>query len=552
MLKRLFIKNIALIEELEVEWGKGFNALTGETGAGKSITVGALLLILGEKASSDWVREGETRGWVEASFEVSNDSEIWGLLSEQGLETDSGELVIRREVSSDGKSRAFVSGSQVNISFLKSMGECLIDLHGQHAHQSLLKPHRQMEFVDLLGNLMDQRKKMKESYTRLQNLLEQKKGLEMIFQDREKQLDFLRYQEKEIKALNYQPSEEVALEDEAKILSHHERIKALVQSLENTLSESNPSLRDLFSKLVLDLKAIAEFDSSLIPEISSLENLHYAVDGIQSLIREKFRVMDYDPERLEFIEERLLEIQRLKKKYGDDLEKILLEIQEKLSSLERGEEKLEEISAAYKNEEKFYYENADRLTQQRKHQSQKLALGMVKELEVLGMKAARFEVRVEESRMIGPAGKDEICFYISTNAGESPKPLGEIASGGELSRVMLAMKALLSEKSFVPVLVFDEIDANLGGTSAHQVAHKLKDLSRNHQVIAITHLAQIAACADQHYGVEKVQSSKRVTIQIRSLNAQDRAREIARMLGGNQTSKIALTHAQELLSVGKK
>lgn len=551
MLKRLFIKNIALIDEIKIEWGKGFNVLTGETGAGKSITVEALLLILGDRASPELIKEGESRGVVEASFELSNKDRVQSLLSEQALALEDHELVIRREVSSDGKSRAFVNGSQVSISFLKSLGELLVDLHGQHEHQSLLKPVNQREFLDVFGGLLPLRSGVGENYRTLQLLIEKRKSLETSLHDRERQLEYLQFQAKEIKALGLEENEEAKTEEEIRFLSHSEKIQELLKSIDEIVNESSPSLYDLLGKFSETVKSLAVIDTEIDSQVGALDGLRSGLEDVRMTIKKKFGSADYDPERLQYLNDRLLEIKRLKKKYGENLVQILSDVENKISELDKSGSSLQKIEAEIQKHQRVYNEKAAQLTQERKSLGKKLASGTLKELEALGLKGSAFEVRIQEAPP-GPSGQDEVLFFISTNPGQSLRPLHEIVSGGELSRVMLAIKTLLARKEFVPVLIFDEIDVNLGGQTAHKVALKLKEVSASHQIIVITHLAQIAAYADHQYYVEKIQINKKVSTHVRQLSSQERTQEIARMLGSVCASSVALTHAQELLSVGQK
>ncbi len=551
MLKRLFIKNIALISEIEIEWGSGFNALTGETGAGKSITVEALLLILGDRASADLIREGESKGIVEASFEIKNLNQVHTLLDEQGIEIEEHQLIVRREISSDGKSRAFVNGAQVNLAFLKSLGEHLVDLHGQHEHQSLLQPVHQREFLDIFAGLIPLRTSVQESFQLLQSIIQKKKELEASLRDRDRQLDFLRFQAKEIKDIHLENEEEDKIEEEIRLLSHSEKIQELVKSIDTLLNDADPALFDQIFQLINSVQELSTIDAELSSQVNAAEEIRFKLEDIQSVVKNKFGSIEYDPERLQYLGDRLLEIGRLKKKYGANLGEILIETEKKIEELEKGEAGLQEIETQIQSLQKNYDEKANRLRKERKSWGQKLSIGIVKELEGLGLKGSSFEIRLQEIPP-SPSGMDDVIFYISTNVGHSPKPLHEVVSGGELSRIMLAIKTLLTKKALVPVLIFDEIDANLGGQTAHKVAVKLQEVSQSHQIIVITHLAQIAAYADQQYYVEKIQANKKVSTRVLLLSSEDRTKEIARMLGSAQISSVALTHAKELLSTAQK
>jgi DNA repair protein RecN (Recombination protein N) len=310
-------------------------------------------------------------------------------------------------------------------------------------------------------------------------------------------------------------------------------------------------LFDQLSSFGQDFQELTEIDETLDKQLKEVESIRFKLEEVYSILRDKFGRLDFDPERLKWIEERLLEIKSLRRKYGVDLLQILSNTRLKISDLEKGEASLEDINREIDKHQSAYDTKAQKLSKQRKIEGEKLAKGITRSLGELGLKDSLFEVRIEEAPA-GPTGRDRISFYISTNMGQSPGLLQEIASGGELSRIMLALKTLLSKKDFVPILIFDEIDVNLGGQTAHKVAQKLKEVSKNHQIIVVTHLAQIAAYADHHYCFEKVEGNKKVETRVRYLPHVDRPREIARMLGSDRTSKVALTHAQELLNVGQK
>lgn len=549
MLRRLHIQNIALIKEMTVEWGAGFNVLTGETGAGKSITVESLLLILGERAGADLIRDGETRGLVEASFEISKTHASAALLKEQGIERD-GDLVIRRELSSDGKSRAFVNGSQVGAAFLRSIGATLVDLHGQHEHQSLLNAAYQMNFLDVLGDALRLRDEVGSLYESWRRLGVEKSGLVERIQERERRLDYLRFQEKEISALNLQEGEERILEDEENLLVHAERIRGIAAHVDEIVSESQGSLLNLLAALSNDLSQLGRFDEAFGGEVRLADEARLRIQEIQSAVRSRFHGVEDNPERLRWVQERLFEIRRLKKKYGEGLEDVLRSVQAQIVELDGVQTRLEELNGELDDLEKAYHLKAARLTKLRRSAAGRLERDLKGPLAQLGMNHAVVDIEFEETPM-GVNGKDRVVFRISTNAGVSPRALNEIVSGGELSRIMLAFKSLLAGREFIPVLIFDEIDVNLGGMTAHKVGLKLKELAGHHQILVITHLAQIASCADRHFTVEKLPSGKGVSTCVRLLDEHERSREIARMLGSDAGSPAALTHARELLKSAK-
>lgn len=549
MLKRLFIKNIALIQQLEIEWGKGFNALTGETGAGKSITVEALLLILGERAASDLIREGEDKAFVEAVFENAPQN-TQKLLNEQGIDLEDDEVIVRREISMDGKSRSFVNGMQVPLSFLKTLGDDLVDMHGQHEHQSLFKNQSQRDFLDLFGNLLPLRSSVSELFAELNAQRKKRDALFNALSDRDRQMDLLKYQQKEIEAVKELIGREEELGEEQNLLSHAEKIQEIYRNFEMIVSESENPLKDQLGKAVTCLESLKQFDSSLSSELEHLEELRIKLSDIEDILRNKFKSFEYDPERLNWLEENLLELKRLRRKYGENLAEVLSLAHQKIQELERGSMSLDEIDIEIGNCKTKYKEKAGLLTEKRKQAGEKLSKAIAKELTELGLKGSAFSVSIEQG---GESiwGMDQISFLISTNSGQSLKPLKDIVSGGELSRVMLAIKTVLTAKSFVPVLIFDEVDANLGGQTAHQVAVKLRELSLNHQIIVITHLPQIAAYADSHFFVQKFKIPKGVSVSVARLSREERPGEIVRMLGGMNQSDAALVHAQELLKLSR-
>ena len=548
MLKRLLIKNVALINHLEIEWGKGFNALTGETGAGKSITVEALLLILGERASVDLIREGQDKALVEAVFDSASER-IRKLLNEQGIDLEDIELIIRREVSGDGKSRAFVNGMQVPVSFLKLLGDELVDMHGQHEHQSLLKTQSQRDFLDLFGNLLPLRSSVSEIFTQLDSQKKKREVLSAALSDQDRQLDFLKYQQKEIEVVREIIEKELELEEEQNLLSHAEKIQEIYHNFESIVSECETPLKDQLGKALSCLTDLKQFDSSLSTELEQWEEVRIKVNDVEDVLRRKFNAFEYDPERLHWLEENLLELKRLKKKYGENLVEALSSVQQRVQELERGSLSLEEIDREIQKYQKRYSEKASLLTEKRMQTAEKLGKCISKELNELGFKGAVLSISIQQGEA-GAYGMDQISFLISTNPGQSLKPLKDIVSGGELSRIMLAIKTVLNAHSFVPVLIFDEIDANLGGQIAHQVALQLKELAKNHQILVITHLAQIAAYAGNHFYVEKMHDGGKTVVKVSRLIEKDRPKEIARMLSGIGDSKSAILHAKELLEAG--
>ncbi|MDP3980491.1 MAG: DNA repair protein RecN [Chlamydiota bacterium] len=550
MLTRIYIKNIALIDELEIQLGAGFNVITGETGAGKSITVEALLLILGERASSSILRQSTQRAVVEASFLVAGLKHIKSYLDENAILLEDDTLIIKREIFSDGKSKAFVNGSQVTASFLKTLGEYLIDLHGQHEHQSLLKKPYQRDFLDTFLEIHDLRKNVSACYKSLHLAIKEKEQIESTIHTRQQQLDYLKFQEKEVLDLKLQPGEEESLINECKIASQAEHIRALLHTIIHLLNGQEPSLTDQWRTLTQTFQDLIQCDESLKDHLDAIQSTSCCLENLEMTAERRLQAIDIDPEHLRWMEERIFEIKRLKKKYGDDLTGFLESLQKDIRLLDNTQQNLELFSQKISQLQSEYDRVALSLRKHRLQGGKELSKTIEKELHDLGMKGASFFVQVSPTDD-GATGKDEISFLISTNAGQPQKPIQDIISGGELSRVMLALKTLLRKRVSVPNLIFDEIDVNLGGETAKRVGKKLVEVARNHQIIVITHLAIIAAYAQHHFYIEKMTQNKSVSTRVRLLNYDDRKKEIARMLSGDNKHSVALTHAEELLNTVK-
>jgi DNA repair protein RecN (Recombination protein N) len=564
MLKELNIKNFAIIDQLRVEFAPGLNVFTGETGAGKSIVVDALNLALGERASADLIRTGCQEAVVEAAFELSHAGmkEIVSLLSEQGIEANSGEdLIVRRVLSSSGKNKVYINGSLANLTTLSALGVNLADIHGQHEHQSLLSPDRQMDMLDSFGGLDILREDFASAYRRLQEVRKELAELETGERDRAQREDMLRFQKNEIEAAMPKPGEDVELAGEQNVLANSEKLAGLAAMVDETLYAADESVLANLKKAINGLKEIAEIDSRLSDAAQLCESGRAQVEEAAREISSYRESIEFDPKRLEQIGDRLDVIQKLKKKYGSTIEEILefgAKAAAELDRMERSTEEIERLKSEIQAIKFGLTDKAAELTTKRGAAAKDLEKKVETELGHLGMKRTIFSVKITqepggdtlEGHKLGPRGADRVEFLISPNPGEEPKPLARTASGGELSRIMLALKTILVEGDEIPTLVFDEVDAGIGGAVAEEVGKKLKRIATKHQVFCITHLPQIASMATSHYGVAKSVRKDRTSTEVRLLDEKERVDEISRMLGGKTITDATVKHAEEMIARG--
>ncbi|MCD6452531.1 MAG: DNA repair protein RecN [Acidobacteria bacterium] len=564
MLKYLKIKNLAIIEELEVEFSPGLNLLTGETGAGKSIIIDGVNLLLGEKSSPELIRSGEKEASVEGIFEPGEDGFIEERLKELDIDYE-GELIIRRVVG-EGKSRAFINGVLVPIRSLKALGEKLIDIHGQHQHQELLYPNNHLELLDYFGRNHSLREKVSSLARELRELFEELRSLRMDEREKMQKIDLLSFQVREIEEAHLKPGEEEELSAERKLLQNAERLHQLTASSLGILSESEPNLISLLSQLERNIDELAGIDESLRQHAKEVEDARYKIEDLSSELASYLSRITFDEERLSEIEERLLDINRLKRKYGNTIEEVLAFKEKAKRDLEKitmNEERKKELIAEIEKKYSEYLELAKRLSEKRGKDALELEKRVMEELSLLAMEKAEFRAKRKsisppyfspETEEFAPPirGIDEVEFLISPNPGEELKPLARIASGGELSRLMLAIKSAASAEETYKTLIFDEIDIGIGGRVAEVVGRKLKRLARAHQIICITHLPQIAAFADAHFLVEKSVEGGRTKTWIKPLSPEERVGEIARMLGGERITETTRKHAEELIKGTKE
>lgn len=553
MIRFLRIKNLATIEDIELDFDPGFTILTGETGAGKSIIIDALKLLLGEKASPDLIRTGKSEASVEAVFEITDRSQ---LPEDIELEADS-QLFLQRIISSQGLSKSYLNGVLVPLKKLKELSEKLIDIYGQNDHIFLLDNSNHLKFLDAFAEAGELREKVKQAAQKVRALIREKAELETKQKERAQRLDFITFQIKEIEEAELRPGEDEELLQERSILKNSEKIAQLVSSAIDISYESEESLIAGLKRVENIISELTTFFPELEAGRSQLNDfsifLRELVDNLIEL-RDKYAP---SPERLEEIEARLSWLERLKRKYGTTIEEILkyLErIKKEKEELEKSEEKLADLDREIQEAFAVYQKFARELSALRQEKARILEQSIEKELSQLAMARARFKVEfkpvkpsLEDLSTIRELGSEEAEFLLSPNPGEELKPLRRIASGGELSRIMLAFKVLGKETERGKTLIFDEIDSGIGGKTADFVARKLQQLARYHQILCITHLPQIASAASSHFRIEKKTEKERTFTLVKKLKEKDRPEEIARLIAGSRLTEASLQMAKELL-----
>lgn len=568
MLSSLFIKDYALIKEVTINFGSGLNIITGETGAGKSIMLDALGLILGGRAYIESVRSGSSKAVVEGVFkkELSPDSRLTEILVENEIEPGD-ELVIRREVSVKGNSRAFINDSPVSINLLKEIGDRLVDLHGQHEHQAILHVDNHIGYLDSFAKTHPLKQKYTDELNILVKLLSEQKEIESKRDELKEKREYYAFRLKEIDAVSPQPGEDVELERELNILENAEKLMSLTTSSFSKLYDGDTSAYDLVYTAKKELESLAKIDSQFLPLLDDLDQALAAIRGSADTIRDYTKGIDLDPSKLELSRERLVAINGLKRKFGGSLEAVI-EMREKIHSeidlADNFTEHLSRINSAIIKQREVCGKTAGELSLKREASRDELSNGIREKLAELGIKSGKFVVNMTKEEAGGKEtnfvtlngnrfkfnkdGIDTVEFYISTNAGELPKPLVKVASGGEVSRVMLSLKSVLAGMDQIPVLVFDEIDTGISGRIAQKVGSALKTLSNFHQIIAITHLPQIAAFSDIHFSVVKIENEGSTSTHVNRLGESEKVNEIAKLISGAEITGASLKSAKELMA----
>jgi DNA repair protein RecN (Recombination protein N) len=553
MLSELRIRNFALIDQLSVQLAPGLNVLTGETGAGKSIVVGALSLLLGERASSDVVREGTDRASVEGVFDVDGRDDLLALLDARGIDADTVTLVVKREVSAAGRSRAWINGSPATATVLGELGRLLVDLHGQHEHQTLLRRDEQRAILDAYAGTTELAARVHAAHAELQAVRREIAGLETRRREVAQRADFLRYQVDEIEAANLVAGEEEALEETARRLSHAEELISLASGLADAVGSGDEALTSALAAIHRPLDQLIRIDPAQAPLRELYDTAYYALEELGSCLADYAAATELDPAQLEEVRRRQDLLFRLCAKYGATVAEVIEfggGARAELDLLESGEWELASLQRTEAERAAALEALADDLGERRGTAAARLGGEVDAVLPQLGMAGGRFEVLLLPLAEIGSGGREEAEFRVALNRGFEPKPLAHVASGGELSRVMLAVKTILARLDAVPTLVFDEVDAGIGGKVALQVGEKMRSVAESHQVFAITHLPQIAARAHHHLLVRKREVDGQVATEVQVLDPELRVTEIARMLGGDPESRVSREHARELLGRG--
>ncbi len=571
MLLELHIRDFAIIDRLDLEFGPGLTLLTGETGAGKSIIVDALALVLGDRADPALVRAGAPQAVVEAVFDLNGaPPETARRLAELGLEAEDGLLILRREVQAGGRSLGRLNGRTVPASVLQQVGRRLVDIHGQTENLSLLRPAEQLELLDRYGGLEPARQEFAGLVQRYRRLRAEIDGLRRALADRDRRLELLEFQVNEIRSARLQPGEEERLTEEHRRLSNAEEIRRRAEAAYAALRQGRPGrppALDLLAEAALELKALAEFDRGLEPYLSELTDVTERLADLARALRAYAEGVEADPARLAEVEERLKLIDRLKRKYGPTVADILAYAEKAGAELEQtltGEERLAELEAELAELRAELALRAGELSRCRREAARRLEAAVGSELEALKLGHARLEVSFgtepapEDEGLpaeggtaaFDPTGIDRVEFLVATNPGEPLRPLAKVASGGETARLMLALKVVLAEADPVPTLVFDEVDVGIGGRSGQVVGETLWRLGRHHQVLCVTHLPQVAAFADDHLAVGKELAQGRAAVRVRRLAEAERVAELAAMLGGDTAANRR--SAGELLAIARE
>jgi DNA repair protein RecN (Recombination protein N) len=564
MLSGLTIKNFAIIDDINIAFAEGLTVLTGETGAGKSIIIEAVNLLLGSRASSDLVRSGCKSAELEAFFQIDTDSDAAKLLEEQGLADESG-LIVRRIVSATGASKVYINSRQATLDFLKQVTQDLAGISSQHAHQGLLKEENQLAILDEFAGTLD----LSETVTRLYHTIKPLKkkigDLKKRLADSKQEQEFLQFQIDEIQGADLKPSEDEELEKKRETLQNAAKIFESVNRSIHEMHDAEGSFVERLSTLKNEMELSGRSDEDLLQITEQLSGVVYDLQDISENLRTYSSTIDLDPASLEEVDQRLDLVSKLKRKYGGSLDSLfesLNEMENQVFENSQLEDQIESSQSECLAYEQEINKKAALLSDKRKKAALKLADLAQKELSALEMGNARFEVAfslipskdqipilTDNGKTIGPDGMDRICFMLSPNPGEPLKQLSKIASGGELSRIVLALKAILSNKKSVETLIFDEVDAGIGGATSEKVGLKLKKLSERHQLICITHLAQIAKYGDYQFRIQKdVVDDRTYTTIVFLENESDRINEIARMIGGADISRATLDHAKEMLN----
>lgn len=554
MLNQLSVRNVAVIDKLDINFHDGVSVLTGETGAGKSIIIDSINMILGDRANKELVRYGTDKAVVQAVFDAPKS--VINILEENDIDVEDETVIITRQVTKEGKSVARINGMVVTLNILREISDRLINIHGQHDNQALLTPIRHITFLDAYADNEEYINRYKDILSKKREIEKKISSLEMDEQEKMQRIDLLEYQVNEIKKASLEKGEEDDLREQRDIYTNAEQITKSVNEAYMNLYEGDEiqSAYDGISIAVNEISQISDLNPQLKSIYDTLNEIMYSLEDTAHEIKEFGETVEFDEQTLNEIEERLDLISRLKRKYGNSIEEILeylKEAESELNDIKLSDERTNELKEELKNITKELKEKGNVLTQRRENAAKVLEENIEKSLHELNMEKSKFKVSIENDGTFYDNGMDKVEFLISTNPGEPLKPLVKIASGGELSRVMLAIKSILADSDGVDTMIFDEIDTGVSGKAAMSIAKKLAVIAKNKQVICITHLPQLTAMADNHYLIQKNTDGEMASTTLKELDEEGRELELARIIDGGEVTELALSHAKQMLENAK-
>lgn len=554
MLNQLSVRNVAVIDKLDINLHDGVSVLTGETGAGKSIIIDSINMILGDRANKELVRYGTDKAVVQAVFDAPKS--VINILEENDIDVEDGTVIITRQVTKEGKSVARINGMVVTLNILREISDRLINIHGQHDNQALLTPIRHITFLDAYADNEEYINRYKDILSKKREIEKKISSLEMDEQEKMQRIDLLEYQVNEIKKASLEKGEEDDLREQRDIYTNAEQITKSVNEAYMNLYEGDEiqSAYDGISIAVNEISQISDLNPQLKSIYDTLNEIMYSLEDTAHEIKEFGETVEFDEQTLNEIEERLDLISRLKRKYGNSIEEILeylKKAESELNDIKLSDERTNELKEELKNITKELKEKGNVLTQRRENAAKVLEENIEKSLHELNMEKSKFKVNIENDGTFYDNGMDKVEFLISTNPGEPLKPLVKIASGGELSRVMLAIKSILADSDGVDTMIFDEIDTGVSGKAAMSIAKKLAVIAKNKQVICITHLPQLTAMADNHYLIQKNTDGEMASTTLKELDEEGRELELARIIDGGEVTELALSHAKQMLENAK-
>ena len=555
MLQELSIKDFAIIDEIQISFQPKMTVLTGETGAGKSIIIDALGLLAGGRGSTEFIRKGEKKAVIQGLFTLPREANTYNILEEYGIDSEDGQIILQRDLYRGGRNICRINGMMVNLATLRKVGETLIDIHGQNEHQELMKPENHRDLLDeydkKTSQLRNQYQVVYQNYRKLKLSMEKKEADEKAWVQR---LDMLNFQVKEIEEAGLKINEEDELVEEKNKLDNFQAIHDALELSYQILSGEKIDVVGNLGNAMNELSDVSDLSENLQEINTKISDAFYSLEDAVRDISDELDSMEWNGERLNEIEERLELIHQLKRKYGDTIEDILhyhSRIEKELREMENAEQNSEKQERQLSEALEKVKELAIKLSKQRKKSAKKLEKMIHEQLSALYMDKAVFEVKCLNNSKLYSKGIDKVEFYIQTNPGEEMGPLAKIASGGELSRIMLALKTIFSQKMGVTSIIFDEVDTGVSGRVAQAIAEKISQISNNSQVLCITHLPQVAAIADNHYYISKSVNDGRTETSLKELDEKQKIREIARMLSGSEITELTLKHAEELIKMSK-